>query len=215
MHLKRQAVPKNWPISKKETKYIVKPGSNYEHGLPVLVLLRDILRVTQNKKEVKRAIFQKNILVNDKPVKDESRSVLLFDTLTIVPAKKAYRLTIGRNGKFRLDETDIKDAKKKIVKISNKKALKGKKIQLNFNDGENLISNIKCNTNDSAVIDFVGKKIEKIIPLNKGSKVFIYSGKHSGQTGEVKDIDKKDKTADVGFGTSTVKVLIKQLIAIE
>jgi len=215
MHLKRHAIPKNWPVPRKGTKYVVRPGFNYEFGIPALVVLRDILNLAQNKKEVKRAIFLKNILVNNKPLKDEKHSVLLFDTISIVPMKTYYRLTIGTNGKFNMEEISEKESTKKIAKIIDKKTLKGKNTQLNFADGKNLISEIKCNTNDSAVIDFTGKKIEKIIPLKEKSKVFVYSGKHTGKTGEVKTIDAKDKTAEVSFEDGDVKVLIKQLIVIE
>ncbi len=215
MHLKRQAIPKNWPVPRKDTKYIVKPGSNYEKGLPVLVILRDVLKVAQNRKEVKRAIFKKNILVNGKPVKDGTRGVLLFDTITIVPAKKSFRLTIGTNGKFHMEQIDQKDAGKKIAKIVDKKILKGKKVQLNFSDGKNLLSDVKCDTNDSAVLDLSSKKIEKIIPLKEKSKVFVYSGKHAGQTGTVMKTNDAEKTAEVKFGDRTVNVLIKQLIATE
>lgn len=215
MHLKRQAIPKNWPVSRKETKYVVKPSSNHEMGLPVLIVLRDLLGLAQNRKEVKRAIFQKKILVNAYPVRNEERGVLLFDTITIVPMKKAYRLTMGTNGKFKVEEISVEDAGKKIVKVSDKKALKGKRTQLNFNDGKNLISDVKCKTHDSAIIDLAGKKVEKIIPFAEKAKVFIYSGKHTGQTGSVVQIDEKSKAAKVNFGERTVNVLIKQLIVVE
>lgn len=215
MHLKRQAIPKNWPVGRKETKYVVRPGSNQEHGLSVLIILRDILKITQNRKEVRNAIFQKNILVDNKPIKDEKRSVLLFDTITVVPSKKSYRLTLGENGKFKLESINEKEAGIKIVKITDRKTLKGKKTQFNFNDGKNLISNIKCNTGDSAIIDLKGKKIERIIPLKEKSKVFVYSGKHAGQTGEIIKLDRKEKIAEVKFKERSVRVLIKQLIAIE
>ena len=54
MHLKRQFVPKKWPIYRKGTKYIVRPNSDINTGLPILVVLRDLLKIVQNKKETKR-----------------------------------------------------------------------------------------------------------------------------------------------------------------
>ena len=83
MHLKRQKVPKNWPIPRKGTAYVVRP--NFE-GIPILVILRDMLKVVQNRKEAKKAIHQKQILMNNKPVTDEKNSMLLFDTISIVPS---------------------------------------------------------------------------------------------------------------------------------
>ena len=215
MHLKRQAIPKTWPVHRKGTKYVVRPNSNGEHGIPILIVLRDILGVAQNRKEVKRAIFMKNILVDGRPARSENQSILLFDTISLVPMKKFYRLTMGKNGKFRVEEISEKDSMRKIMKITDKKTLKGKKVQLNFLEGRNFISEIKCNTGDSVVMDFSGKKIEKVIPLKAGSRVFVYSGKHTGENGEMINFDKKTKTAEVKFDDKTVRVLTKQLVAIE
>ena len=53
MHLKRQKIPKKWPVPRKGTTYVVKPSFNLKHGIPILVILRDILGLAQNKKEVK------------------------------------------------------------------------------------------------------------------------------------------------------------------
>ena len=56
MHLKRQKIPKNWPIKRKGTKYLVRPNSNLTKGIPILIILRDMLKVAQNRREVKRII---------------------------------------------------------------------------------------------------------------------------------------------------------------
>ena len=53
MHLKRQNTPKSWPIHRKGTKYIVRPQFNPRKGVPILILLRDMLKVAKNRKEVK------------------------------------------------------------------------------------------------------------------------------------------------------------------
>ena len=57
-HLKRQNIPKNWPVPKKGSTFIVRASSK---GIPVLVLLRDVLKIARTRKEIKRAIFEKNI----------------------------------------------------------------------------------------------------------------------------------------------------------
>ena len=161
MHLKRQKVPKNYPVERKGTAYIVRANFDYRKGMPLLVVLRDILKVARTKKEVKRAIHSKNILVNNKNAVDEKNSVLLFDTLTLVPSKKHYRVELSEVGKFEIKEITESEANKKISKIVDKKTLKGKKTQLNLGDGRNFLSDIKCNINDSILINFKDKKIEK------------------------------------------------------
>jgi len=42
MHLKRQQAPKNWPIFRKGTKYVVRPKFDTQKGIPLLIVLRDL-----------------------------------------------------------------------------------------------------------------------------------------------------------------------------
>ena len=123
-HLKRQEIPRNWPVQRKGTTFIVKPTSG--KGIPLLVLLRDILKVAQTRKELKKAIYKKNILVNNRIVKDEKIGLTIFDTISFVHSKKYYQVTLSEKGKFNLIEIKEDAIKSKPVKIINKRVLKGK-----------------------------------------------------------------------------------------
>ncbi len=215
MHLKRQKIPKNWPIPRKGTKYVVKPNFNQEKGIPMLIVLRDILKVAQNRKEVKKAIHSKNILLNGKILKNEKNSALLFDTITIVPSKKYYKIKLGKNKKFVVDEIKEKESHEKISKIINKKTLKGKKTQLNLSDGRNFVTDLKCNVDDSVLINLKNRKIEKCFPLKEKVKASIFGGKHAGEEGVINKILTERKMAEVTVNKNIVNVLIKQLIVIE
>mgnify|MGYP001570323202 FL=1 len=215
MHLKRQESPKSWPIYRKGTKYIVRPLSGIRNGVPLLLVLRDLLKIAKNRKEVKRAIHMKNIMVNNKPVRDEKNSLFLFDTLSIIPLKKNYKLEILNNGKIGVNEIKESEANHKIVKVVNKKMLRGKKMQLNMSDGRNFLSNIECNTNDSVLVNFKEKKIEKCIPLKEKAEVFVFAGKHAGKRGKVNKIDEINKMTEVSIDEKPVNILIKQLIALK
>ncbi len=214
-HLKRQSVPKNWPISRKGTKYVARPNSDAEGGIPLVIIVRDMLNVAKNTKEVKRAIHMKNILVNNKRINDEKMALSLFDTITIIPLKKNYRLSLSDKGKFALDEIKENEANSKISKILNKKMLKGKKTQLNLMDGRNFLSEAKCEVNDSVVINFKEKKIEKCIPLQEKMRALVFAGKHTGKKGTLKKIDKEKQMVELESGKENLHVLIKQIIAAE
>jgi len=215
MHLKRQKVPKNWPIKRKGTTYIVRPNANISNGIPILVALRDMLKLAQNRKEVKKAIHIKNLLLNGFPVKDEKDSILLFDTLTIVPSNESYRLSLSEKGKFQIEKIKTGEETHKIAKVINKKVLKGKKIQLNLSDGRNFLSDIKCNVNDSVLIDLKKKKIEKCFPLKEKVEVLVFAGKHAGKKANINKIDQVKKMAEVSFEGKKINILIKQLIIIK
>ena len=214
-HLKRQSVPKSWPIKRKGTKYIVKPNLGLSNSLPILIVLRDLLKIAQNRKEVKKMIHMKSILVNGKEVRDEKEGILLFDVITLKPSKQSYRLVVLKNEKLNVEAIKEGDANSKIAKITGKTILKGKKMQLNLSDGRNFISDLKCKVGDSVVINLKDRKIEKLIILKEKSKVIVIAGKHSGEMGEIEEIDEKRKTAEIKNGKDKINVLIKQLMAIE
>lgn len=215
MHLKRQKVPKNWPIKRKGTAYVVRPNANISNGIPILIALRDMLKLAQNRKEVKKAIHVKNLLLNGSPVRDEKNSISLFDTLTIVPSNESYKLSLSEKGKFQIEKINAGEETHKIAKVINKKILKGKKIQLNLSDGRNFLSDIKCNVNDSVLIDLKKKKIEKCLPLKEKGEVLVFAGKHAGKKANINKIDQVKKMAELTFNGEKINVLIKQLIIIK
>jgi|SRR3989338_1921011 len=215
-HLKRRNVPRKWPIPKKEgATFVVKPRFNLEESVPILIALRDMLKIAQNRKEVKKAIQSGNILVNNKITRDERNSILLFDTLTIIPLKKYYQLGLSEYGKFKLEEIKESEINKKISKIIDKKMQKGKKIQLNLSDGRNLLYDGKCNINDSVIINFKDKKITGCLPLKEKANSIIYGGKHAGKKGIITKLELKRKIAKLNTGDKEINVLIKHLMVIE
>jgi small subunit ribosomal protein S4e len=211
-NLKRHAIPKSWPIERKGTAFVVKPNSGFSDSLPVLIILRDLLKVAQNRKEAKQMIHMKNILLNGKEVRDEKAGVLLFDVITLVPSKKNYKLTVLKNEKLNIEEIKENEAATKVAKIIDKKMLKGKKIQLNLSDGRNFLSTIKCKVNDSVLINFKSKKIEKCLPLSENSEAMVFAGKHSGEKGKIEKINMERKIAEINTRKEKINVLIKQLI---
>jgi len=212
MHLKRQKVPKNWPIHRKGTAYVIR-GRNVKEAIPILIVLRDILKITKDRRETKIALNSRNVLLNNKLVKDEKNSANLFDVITIVPSKEHYRITFNEKGKFTAEKE--KNAEYKIAKIKNKKILKGRKVQLNLSDGRNFLSNIKCNTNDSVLINLKENKIEKCIELKEKANVLVIGGKHSGIKGKINKINKENKSVEIDSEGKKINVLIKQLIVIQ
>lgn len=214
-HLKRQKVPKSWPIHRKGTTYVVRANSNIKNGIPLLVVLRDILKIAQNRKEVKKAIYDKLILVNAKPARDDKTCVLLFDTLTLIPSKKDFRIGLNEKGKFTLNEIKESESLKKVAKIVDKKILRGKKIQLNLSDGRNYLSDLKCGVGDSVVINLKDRKIEKCLELKEKSKAFVFAGKHAGEEGIIEKLKLERKMAKLKTENGEVNVLIKQMMVVE
>jgi small subunit ribosomal protein S4e len=188
MHLKRSNIEKFWPIPRKGTKYLAVPTHNQRESIPLVVVLRDILKIVRNKKELQRVINEKQILINQKIVHEVNYPVSIFDIISMPSIKKNFRANLSKNKKMIFEEVSEKESHMKIFKVLNKKILAGKKIQLNLTQGKNILSKEKVNIGDTVVLDFKENKVLKIITLEKGKKAFVLRGKHAGYLGKIEDI---------------------------
>lgn len=206
MHLKRQKTSKAWPIARKGTKYVVVPSHNKKNGIPLLIILRDMLKIASNRKEACKILSSGSIFVNGKIRKKENFSVALFDILKI--SDKNYELALSEKGRFVLQ-----DAGKKALtlKIIGKKILKNKKVQLNLLYGKNIVTNEKANIGDSAV--FEGNKISTIIAFEKGKEAIVFAGKYKGRIGKIDKIE--GKMAVISDKNEKINVRADSLMAIK
>jgi len=185
MHLKRSHLSRKLPLPKKGTKYIARANSNSREGLPVVVAVRDMLKLAKTSKEVQFMINNKLLKINGRVVKDVKESLVLFN---IFEADKSYELGILPTGRYFFEETK---AKTRVCKVSGITNLKNKKVQINLHDGTNVLISPKekVKIGDSVEIDF-GGKLGKVLSLEKGKKVTIVSGKNVGLRGKIQEIDK-------------------------
>ncbi|HRZ85738.1 MAG TPA: hypothetical protein P5277_03070 [Candidatus Paceibacterota bacterium] len=197
MHKKRLNSSKVWPIPRKGKKYIVVPSHNPKNGIPLLVLIRDVMKLVKTRKELKRILKERNIQVNGNDVKEDNLSLLLFDTIKLKPNNKCYRIVYDKNKKLDVKEINEKESNEKITKVANKKILSGGMVQLNFNDGRNLLSKEKINVGDSVLINMKERKIEKVLPVKEKSNVLIIKGKHLGYTGIINHLGKEKSTIKI------------------
>jgi len=182
MHQTRQQTTTKLPIARKGTKYIVRALNHHNDSVPVLIAIRDMLKLARTAKEVNEMLKEKLIKVNDFIVTDNRHSIKLFN---IIHADKTYFLTLSFNGKFIFEET--KDSSTRLCKIIKKTVLKNNTLQFNLYDGTNLLTKEKAKVGDSILIDKSGK-IKKIISLSKGADVLVISGKYSGIRGKIADL---------------------------
>lgn len=186
--LKRLASPKWWPIERKTKRFTVPPRGPHKKSLslPLQVLLRDMLNVAETGKEAKTVIKKGEILIDGRKIKDPKFGVGIFDLIEIPSLKKSWRV-VPKNG-LSLVEIPENEKKLKICKIIDKKTLKGKKNQLNLNDGRNILTNEKYSTQDSLLIELPGQKIVDHIKFEKGSIAMVLEGRNAGKISKIKDI---------------------------
>jgi small subunit ribosomal protein S4e len=189
-HLKRVAAPRKWPITRKTSKWVVKPtpgAHSEENGMPLVVVLRDLLKLADKSKEIKQILHEGKVLVDGKKRKDHRFIVGMFDIVSIPELNASYRVSIGVDGKLKL--IPVKDSSVKLCKILNKTAVKGGKIQLNFHDGTTMLASNDFHTKDSVLLSLPEKKISQHFKYEIGSYVMVTDGKHAGTFGKIKIIE--------------------------
>ena len=189
MHIKRNKMPKPWPISRKGTKFISVPSHAASKGISLLFILRDILGIAKTRKEARHITLNGFVKVNNKIRKDEDFPLQVFDCITLEKSGKNYLLEI-KNRKFSLREISKKETETKIVKITGKKMLRKGKIQMNLDDGQNILVKEKFSIGDSIIMNTKENKIEKILQLKEGAKIEIIGGKYAGEKGKLVGFEK-------------------------
>ena len=216
-HVNRQNIGKFWPIARKGTKYLALASHDKSDSIPLVVVLRDVLKIVRNKKELQRAINEKQIQINHKEVQDTNYPISLFDVINIISNKKNYQATLSKNKKMIFNEISDKEADSKIFKVLNKKILPGKKIQINLMHGENIISSEKAKTGDSILLNLKDNKILEILPMEKGKNAFVIKGKHAGYSGKINEIVSRGgkEIAKISSEEGKVNVWTKNIIIIK
>jgi small subunit ribosomal protein S4e len=199
-HQKRLSVPNSWPVGRKTETFTVKAeGPHGDDGVPLVVLLRDVLGYVDSRKEARYALNQGSVLVNGDPVDDESRPIGMFDILAFTGREEYYRVFPDEGGRLALTPVDADAAGSKLGKVVGKQTLSGGRTQLNLHDGANIVVEEEYAVGDSVVVDNEDGSVVAHFPFEEGALVTAVRGSHAGQVGEVQSID-----VTLGSGSNTV-----------
>lgn len=181
MHQTRSEVIKQLPLARKGTKYIARASRNSSNSVPLLIAVRDMLKIANTSKEVKGMIHNKKIKINGKIARNLTDPICLFSR---IETDKNYLLTMLPTGRFSFVETKDHDRKLKII---GKMMVKGKKTQYALHDGTNIISDKEFLVGDTLVLSNENK-VSKHISIDKGKEVFAFSGSYMGRQGKVQEV---------------------------
>jgi small subunit ribosomal protein S4e len=194
-HLKRIASPHTWAIDRKSSVFITrpKPGAHkMGSGLPLGVILRDFLELSTTMNESKKVLNNNDILVDGKRRKDYRYIVGLFDVITIPIQKKSFRLMFNKKKQIVINEISDAESLIKPCKVVGKTILTKGRMQLNLHDGKNIISDAKAKVGDTLLLSLPKLEVKEVLPLEKGSEVYLIDGKHCGDVGSFKEIRKEE-----------------------
>lgn len=191
--MKRLTAPRSWKVKRKTTKFITKPNPGphrIERCMPLNVMLRDVLGLAKNTKEVKYLLCNGEALVDGKVRNDVKFPVGLMDVLSIPKINKYYRMLIDRKGYLTLNEIKKEESTFKPCKITGKTVLKGSKLQVNLSNGYNiLVKKDSFKPGETLLIELPSQKVKEHFKLEKGAYVFLTGGRHIGDHGVVDKVE--------------------------
>lgn len=189
-HQKRLSVPESWPVERKTETFTVKAdaGPHGEAGVPLLILLRDVLGYVDSRKEARFALNQDSVLINGSPVADEERPVGMFDILAFLEREEYYRVFPGEGGRLALTPIETAAAESKLGKIVNKRHVPGGDVQLTLHDGETLLVDDDYDVGDSLVVANEDNEIVAHFEYEEGALVTAVDGSHAGEIGRITEI---------------------------
>jgi len=200
-HLKRKPAPKFWPIHRKEAVFTVKPRPGphpFSRCIPLILIVRDILRIAKTRKEAKKIISQGKIWVDGKVRKEERFPAGLMDVISIPEMDKAYRVLPSQKGLTLFPIERKEEVGFKLCRIENKTTLKDGHIQLNLHDGRNLLIRVKdanhpeedvFETLDTLKVNLPDQEITGHFKLIKNAPALIIDGKNVGKFGRIAEIE--------------------------
>ncbi len=188
---KRLASSKAVPVLRKEHTWQVrtKPGPHKrKNSVALEFVVRDLLGIARNTREVKSILNSGNVLVDGRAVKNRHLPVGLFDLVSIVPEKKSYRILFSRKGKIKAVEEDFAE-KRKICKVVGKRALAKGMFQLATNDGRTFLEK-KAGTKagDSLLVEVPEQKISKVLKMEPNKTVLVVDGTHVGDVAKLLEV---------------------------
>jgi small subunit ribosomal protein S4e len=191
-HQKRLSAPDSWPVERKTETFTIKAtgGPHGDDGVPLAIVLRDVLGVVDTTKEAKYALNHDGVLVNGEVPSDVRRPIGMFDILSLPEREDYFRVFPGEGGRLGLTEIDADAASSKLSKIADKTVVGDGTVQLNFHDGSNLVvEEGDYDTNDSVVVENEGEEIIAHFEYEVGALVTAVDGEHAGEIGELEEIE--------------------------
>ncbi|OYT41303.1 MAG: 30S ribosomal protein S4e [Candidatus Altiarchaeales archaeon] len=174
----------------KKPKWVVTPRGPHrkEESIPLLMVVRDILKYADNAREARRIINKGMILVDKKPRKDPRYGVGLMDVIEIPKTGEYFRVLPGKK-RHVIKKINEKESNIKPCKIIDKRLVKKGRIQLNLHDGGNiLVDDNKYKPGDTVILELPDRKIKDWIKFERGNVAMIVRGRHSGDTGKIDEI---------------------------
>lgn len=210
LHQKRLSSPTTWPIPRKGYKFVPKISAgahSKEFGMPITVLLRDVLGVAKTAKEAKYIVNSQIMKIDGKVRNRERLPVGHMDIVEFEGTDMRYRVQIHSSNKLIAKPITKREAAFKIARVIGKRNLRGGLTQISLHDGRNILLEntdkqlAKIKVHHSLKVNVPSQEIKEVLPLEEGCRVQVTLGHHQGKIGVINEINKR-------FGPKASEVII-------
>jgi small subunit ribosomal protein S4e len=200
--LKRKPAPKFWPIHRKELPWIVKPSSgphSLQSCLPLALVLRDMLEVTDTRKEGQLILHEGKVQVNGIIRNKDDFPVGLMDVISMPESNQYYRVLPSHKGLV-LSPISKEEAKYKLARVDDKSTVSGG-MQIALHDGTIMLVKVADPKNpvevtyetfDILKINIGDGQVAETLKTKEGNTVVITGGKNIGVKGKIVEIEKTE-----------------------
>jgi small subunit ribosomal protein S4e len=169
--------------------------------MPLALVLRDVIGVAHTRREAKRILHSRQVMVDGRIETDDGRGVGLMDVLSV--GEKNFRCILDTNGKLRYRPIPKNAAGSKICRVTGKTTIRGAKTQLHLHDGRNLLMDDASpyKSGDSVIISLPEQQITSHLPFTEGAQSYLTGGSHIGEIAIVRghDVKRSSKANEVQF----------------
>ena len=216
-HLKALAAPKVQRIPRKERPWTVKPSPGphpVERSVPLLLVVRDMLKIAETSREARKIIASGQIKVDGRVVRDYKRPIGVMDVVEVVGAGAAYRAMPNPTGTIMLVPIAKEEASIKVARIEGVTTVKGGHFQLHLSGGINVLVRVSDPTKPgqlpykplgSLVVTLPDYSIKDYIEFKEGNLALVVWGRNMGRYGKIVSV-----TRGWGWERSVVALVDEQ-----
>jgi small subunit ribosomal protein S4e len=185
-HMKRIAAPRTWPIGRKLATFVRRPhpgAQRLEHGMSLQTWLIEVLGLASTAREARSAIRSGAVRVNGTVAKSQDLIVGLFDVISVEGAGD-YLITLTEQNRLVARPTAY--TSENLSRIEGKHLVRGGRIQYRLFNGRTELSDATYSVGQTVVVK--DGKIDRVLPLEIGARVYFTRGASVGQRGSVKQV---------------------------
>jgi len=186
---KSRSAPKTQHVERKTKHWTIAfQGGTHskKSSIPLGIVLRDLLNVCKNLKEVRNALQNRMVFVDGIARTNYRFPIGLFDTISFHNSR--YRTLIDHLGRIKLVEEKEKK-EHKLCKVTGKTIGKKGMIVLSTHDGRTFLEKkTGVNVGDSIMTSIPEQKITGHFSLEKGNTALVVSGKHVGALTKIMEV---------------------------